>query len=76
MNTNELKQIAELLDKRLNPIDQKLDGLQKDIRVAKKDLAETRNDVKVLISYFDREYVNLRKRIEAIEERLGITQAQ
>ncbi len=53
-----------------------MNQLQKDMKVVRKDFAETRNDVKVLIAYFDREYVNLRKRLETIEEHLGITQTQ
>ncbi len=69
MKTDDIKQISELLDQKLTPI-------QKDINVIKKDLSEIRNDVKVLIAYFDREYVNLRKRIELIEEHLNINQAQ
>jgi hypothetical protein len=69
MKTDNLKQISELLDRKLDPI-------QKDIKVIKKDLGEARNDVKVLIAYFDKEYVNLRRRVELIEEHLGINQVQ
>lgn len=49
--------------------------LKKDMKVLKKDMSETRNDVKTLIAYFDRDYVGLRKRVEAIEEHLGFTPA-
>ncbi len=50
-----------------------LDQIKKVLEPIKKDVAQTRKDVKVLIAYFDREYVDLRKRIEAIEEHLGLT---
>lgn len=69
MKADELKQISGLLDR-------KLGSIGKDIKVIKKDLSETRNDVKVLIAYFDKEYVDLRKRIEVIEDHLNITPVQ
>jgi peptidoglycan hydrolase CwlO-like protein len=47
--------------------------LKKDVSTLKRDMAETRNDIKTLIAYFDRDYVNLRIRIDRIEEHLGIS---
>ncbi len=49
-----------------------LDQIKKIIEPIKRDVAQTRKDVKVLIAYFDREYVDLRKRIELIENHLGL----
>lgn len=46
--------------------------IKKIIDPIKKDVATSRKDIKVLISYFDREYVELRKRIEKIEDHLGV----
>lgn len=46
--------------------------LKKTLEPIKKDVAQTRKDVKVLIAYFDREYVELRKRIDRIEDHLGL----
>lgn len=58
----------------LNQIGNVIDGkLKKTLGPIKKDVAQTRKDVKVLIAYFDREYLDLRKRIEDIEEHLGLT---
>lgn len=47
--------------------------IKKIIEPIKKDVIQTRKDVKVLISYFDREYLELRKRIDRIEEHLGLS---
>lgn len=47
--------------------------IKKIVDPIKKDVAQTRKDVKVLIAYFDREYVDLRKRVERIEDHLGIS---
>lgn len=58
----------------LNQIGNVIDGkLKKSFGPIKKDVVQTRKDVKVLIAYFDREYLDLRKRIEDIEEHLGLT---
>ena len=61
LTKNDLKEIAKLIE-----------PINKDIKTLKKDMAQTRNDIKVIISYFDREYVELRKRIDRIEEHLDI----
>lgn len=65
LTSQELHQIQEIFQKEMLPIN-------KDLKIINKDLGETRNDVKVLISYFNHDYVNLRKRIEVLEEHLGI----
>lgn len=50
-----------------------LNQIKKIVEPIKNDVAQTRKDVKVLIAYFDREYVELRKRIDRIEEHLGLS---
>jgi|GEM_PF-4379368 len=65
LTSQELHQIQEIFQKEMLSIN-------KDLKIINKDLGETRNDVKVLISYFNHDYVNLRKRIEVLEEHLGI----
>lgn len=50
-----------------------LNQIKKIVEPIKKDVIQTRKDVKVLISYFDREYLELRKRIDRIEEHLGLS---
>ncbi|HYK08232.1 MAG TPA: hypothetical protein VEW42_01895 [Candidatus Eisenbacteria bacterium] len=45
------------------------------MKIVRKYMEEIKNDIKTLIARFDRDYVGLRKRIEAIEEHLGFTSA-
>ncbi len=39
----------------------------------KSDISVIRKDVKQIVSFFDREYVELRERVEFIEHHLGIS---
>ena len=47
--------------------------LKKDIKTLKSDVAEIRKDIKRIVNFFDREYLELRNRVENIEQHLGIT---
>jgi len=76
LDKNDLKQIdnkLEPLKSDTHNLKDDVSSLKKDMKVLKKDMGETRTDIKTLIAYFDRDYVGLRKRIEAIEEHLGFT---
>ena len=46
--------------------------MKKDVKTIKFDVSQVRKDVKVISSFFDREYLELRKRVDRIEEHLGI----
>lgn len=46
--------------------------LKKDMQVVKKDVAQIRKDIKVISSFFDREYLELRRRVEKVEQHLGL----
>lgn len=80
LTKQDLQQIGNVIDEKLKPVNKNIASLTKgvstltkDVSTLKKDVAQTRNDVKVLISYyFDREYVELRKRIDRIEEHLNL----
>lgn len=48
-------------------------GLTSELKPLKADLAQIRKDVKAIVSFFDREYVELRRRVEQIEHHLGIS---
>ena len=50
-----------------------LQEINKLIKPVKQDVKEIRKDVKALINYFDREYLELRARVEKIEEHLNIS---
>lgn len=48
-------------------------SLKKDVQILRKDVSKIRKDVGTIVNYFDREYIELRQRIENIENHLGIT---
>lgn len=60
LSKEDLSAIDNLMDKKLNPI--------------KEDVSKTRTGINVIISLFDREYVDLRKRVEIIEKHLQLSQ--
>jgi peptidoglycan hydrolase CwlO-like protein len=76
LTKDDLKQIGSIvdtkIDKQLDPVKKDIADLKKDMKTVKRDMGETRNDIKTLRAYFDRDYVNLRKRIDRIEEHLGV----
>ena len=46
--------------------------LKKDMSTVKEDISQIRKDMKMIVSFFDREYLELRKRIERIELHLSL----
>ena len=59
LTKSDLKHIDEIVTKRINPI--------------KEDVIEIRKDIKTIVNFFDNEYLELRKRIERIEEHLNLS---
>ncbi len=56
-------------------VETKIDPIKEDLKIVKSDISKIRKDIDVIIALFDREYINLRKRVEKIEERLGLSNA-
>ncbi len=50
-----------------------LGEIQKLLKPLKEDIVEVRKDQKLIIRFFDREYLDLRKRVETIETYLKMT---
>ena len=78
---SQVEKIIEPIEKDVSALKIDFTGMKKDIAIMKKDIstlkkdtAETRNDIKTLIAYFDRDYIGLRKRVDRIEEKLGISE--
>ncbi|OHD25943.1 MAG: hypothetical protein A2Y38_05700 [Spirochaetes bacterium GWB1_59_5] len=46
--------------------------MKEELKPIKQDIAEIRGDIKAIISFFDREYIALRRRVERIEEHLQL----
>lgn len=76
LTKTDLKQIDNLISRRLQNTTTKDDlkylATKQDLKSIKSDIAKIRKDIDVIIALFDREYINLRKRVEKIEEHLGI----
>ena len=48
------------------------DDLKKELDPVKKDITSIRKDQKVIVSFFDNEYLELRKRVERLENHLSL----
>lgn len=48
-------------------------GIKADIKTLKADVTKIRKDTGVIVDFFDREYLDLRKRVTRIEEHLGLS---
>ncbi len=76
LDKNDLRLIDNLLVKRigeeLKPIKEDIGLLKKELKPMKDDITHIRKDVKTIVNYFDREYLELRKRVERIETHLNL----
>ncbi len=68
LTKDDLKQIKDIVQGEVDP-------LKRDVKVLQKDVTKIRKDVGTIVNYFDREYLELRERIEKIEKHLGIIPA-
>lgn len=78
LTKHDLSAIAEIvdtsIDKRLTTVlDNRLRPIQKDIKNIQSDMKIVQKDIRVMLAVLDRADVELRKRVERIEEHLGIT---
>lgn len=51
---------------------QEIKPMKADTRAIKADMSKTRRDINMIIEAIDTGYIDLRKRVERIEERVGI----
>lgn len=49
-----------------------LSGLRSDVKVLRRDVTKIRRDISTIVNFFDREYLELRARVEKIERHLGL----
>jgi predicted nuclease of restriction endonuclease-like RecB superfamily len=74
-----LNQIGKIVEKKLTPIKTDIKILKKDTKILKadmdilkEDVTKIRKDINVIVGFFDREYLNLRKRVKRLEEHLNL----
>jgi hypothetical protein len=60
--------VKEEINAEITPIKTDIKMVKKDIKTVKLALSRVQKDAKVMIAYFDRDYVSLRKRIELLEK--------
>ena len=81
LTKNDLQQLDTLITKRIHSETRKIvqEEIQKethpirnDQKTMKEDISQIRKDMKTIISFFDREYLELRKRVERIELHLSL----
>ncbi|MEK6878962.1 MAG: hypothetical protein AABY22_05105 [Nanoarchaeota archaeon] len=63
-----LKKDVKLLQKDVSGIQGNVRVIQKDIGVMKQDIVKIREDQNVIINFFDRAYLDLRTRVEKLEQ--------
>ncbi|HUD20428.1 MAG TPA: hypothetical protein VMR81_08360 [Patescibacteria group bacterium] len=64
------KRVNEAIDTRVGDIVTK--RIREELKPMKEDIVKIRKDINVIVSFFDREYTNLRTRVERIEEHLQL----
>jgi hypothetical protein len=47
--------------------------ITQELKSIKEDVSQTRKDTKTLVNFFDKEYLELRKRIERLEKHLQLS---
>lgn len=66
--------VDEKVERRLEKFGEVFDEkIKKQLKPVKDDIAQIRKDVKVMVNFFDREYLDLRKRVERIETHLKLS---
>lgn len=71
LTKNDLNQIGVVIHEEVRPIVQ--EEIKSAIKPLKEDMSQIRKDMKVIVNFFDKEYLELRKRVERIEEILKIS---
>jgi len=73
LTKDDLISIGQVIDQRF---DKRLEPLSKEIKDIKSDLRKVQKDVRVMLAVLDRADVELYKRVERIEEHLGLSKLQ
>lgn len=70
LTKDDLKEIRGVVREEIKA---EIDPLKKDVKTLKSDVSAIRKDIKQIVTFFDHEYLELRERVEKIEDHLGIT---
>ena len=76
LTKDDIKNIDSIVTKRirseLNPVKSGISNITNDILSIKKDIVQVRKDQKIIVNAFDRDYLDLRERIERLESHLEL----
>ena len=67
------KIVQEELKLEIGPLRKDVKELKSDVKVLKRDVTKIRTDTDTIVNFFDREYLELRERVEKIEQHLGLS---
>lgn len=70
LTKSDLDQIDKVVTKRIQEETRKI--VKEELAPVKKDITSIRKDIKTIVGYFDNEYLELRTRIERLEEHLNL----
>lgn len=73
LTKDDLIAIGQVIDQRL---DKRLKPITEDIKSMRSDLRKVQKDVRVMLAALDRADVELYKRVERIEQHLGLSKLQ
>jgi SMC interacting uncharacterized protein involved in chromosome segregation len=69
----EIKLLKMELSNRIAELERRLDKIEVDIDQMKKDIRKIRKDLNYSVDFIDREYLELKKRVDRIEGRLQLS---
>ncbi len=76
LTREDLVEIQKIVQKETSIIVEKaISPITKDIKTIKSDISSIRQDIKTVVNFFDKEYLELRARVERIEEHLNLPPA-
>ncbi|KKQ51792.1 hypothetical protein A2865_03250 [Candidatus Woesebacteria bacterium RIFCSPHIGHO2_01_FULL_39_17] len=70
LSKSDFQQIQDIVRTEVHQETRKI--IKEELAPIKKDITQIRKDIKTIVNFFDREYLELRKRVERIEEHLGL----
>ena len=70
LTKSDLNEIDLIVSKRIHTETKGI--IKEELKSIKEDVSQTRKDIKTIINFFDREYLELRKRVERIESHLNL----
>ena len=72
LNNNDIKGIKKLLQDEISPAKDDIKKIKSDANTINSYISKIRKDINGIITFFDNEYIELRSRVDKIEEYLKI----